>query len=50
VIEEFYECLEESYQEAQKYDLVIVMGDFNADRERRVSKESCRKILNTRHH
>jgi endonuclease/exonuclease/phosphatase family metal-dependent hydrolase len=28
--EEFYECLEEIYHKIQKYDLVIIMGDFNA--------------------
>jgi exonuclease III len=28
--EEFYQCLEETYQKIQKYDLVIIMGDFNA--------------------
>jgi exonuclease III len=28
--EEFFECLEETYHKIQKYDLVIIMGDFNA--------------------
>jgi exonuclease III len=28
--EEFYESLEETYHKIQKYDLVIIMGDFNA--------------------
>jgi endonuclease/exonuclease/phosphatase family metal-dependent hydrolase len=28
--EEFYECLEGTYQKIQKYSLVIMMGDFNA--------------------
>jgi exonuclease III len=28
--EEFYEYFEEIYHEIQKYDLVIIMGDFNA--------------------
>jgi endonuclease/exonuclease/phosphatase family metal-dependent hydrolase len=27
--EEFYKCLEETYQKIQKYNLVIIMGDFN---------------------
>jgi hypothetical protein len=45
--DEFTECLEETYQKIQKYDLVFVMGDFNAKRERRSSKESGRKMLDT---
>jgi endonuclease/exonuclease/phosphatase family metal-dependent hydrolase len=28
--EEFHDCLEEIYHKIQKYDLVIIMGDFNA--------------------
>jgi exonuclease III len=28
--EEFYKCLGETYQKIQKYDLVIIMGDFAA--------------------
>jgi hypothetical protein len=28
--EEFYDCLEEMYHKIQKYDLVIIIGDFNA--------------------
>jgi endonuclease/exonuclease/phosphatase family metal-dependent hydrolase len=28
--EEIYESLEETHQKIQKYDLVIIMGDFNA--------------------
>jgi endonuclease/exonuclease/phosphatase family metal-dependent hydrolase len=27
---EFYECLEETYHETEKWDLVIIMGDFKA--------------------
>jgi exonuclease III len=34
--EEFYGCLEEIYHKIQKYDLVIIMGDFNA----KIGKES----------
>jgi endonuclease/exonuclease/phosphatase family metal-dependent hydrolase len=36
--EEFYECLEETYQKIQKYDLII-MGDFNA----KIGKEEYQK-------
>jgi hypothetical protein len=28
--EEFYDCSEEIYHKIQKYDLVRIMGDFNA--------------------
>jgi hypothetical protein len=28
--EKFLECLGETYHKIQKYDLVIIMGDFNA--------------------
>jgi endonuclease/exonuclease/phosphatase family metal-dependent hydrolase len=37
--EEFYECLEEMYHKIQKYDLVIIMGDFNA----KIGKEEYQK-------
>jgi endonuclease/exonuclease/phosphatase family metal-dependent hydrolase len=37
--EEFYKCLEETYQKIQKYDLVIIMGDFNA----KIGKEEYKK-------
>jgi hypothetical protein len=38
---EFYECLEEIYHKIQKYtyDLVIIMGDFNA----KIGKEEYQK-------
>jgi endonuclease/exonuclease/phosphatase family metal-dependent hydrolase len=37
--EKFYECLEEIYHKIQKYDLVIIMGDFNA----KIGKEEYQK-------
>jgi exonuclease III len=37
--EEFYDCLEERYHKIQKYDLVIIMEDFNA----KIRKEECQK-------
>jgi molybdopterin biosynthesis enzyme MoaB len=37
--EEFYDCLEEIYHKIQKYDLVIIMGDFNA----KIGKEQYQK-------
>jgi endonuclease/exonuclease/phosphatase family metal-dependent hydrolase len=37
--EEFYECLEETYQKIQTYDLVIIMGDFNT----KIRKEEYQK-------
>jgi endonuclease/exonuclease/phosphatase family metal-dependent hydrolase len=35
--EEFCECLEETYKKIQKYNLVIIMGDFNARLEKEES-------------
>jgi endonuclease/exonuclease/phosphatase family metal-dependent hydrolase len=37
--EEFYDCLEEIYHKIQKYDLLIIMGDFNA----KIGKEEYQK-------
>jgi endonuclease/exonuclease/phosphatase family metal-dependent hydrolase len=37
--EEIYECLEESYHKIQKYNLVIIMGDFSA----KIGKEEYQK-------
>jgi endonuclease/exonuclease/phosphatase family metal-dependent hydrolase len=48
--EEIYECLEEIYHKIQKYDLVIIMGDFNAKMGKEVyQKKVARKIHNTRY-
>jgi endonuclease/exonuclease/phosphatase family metal-dependent hydrolase len=37
--EEFYDCLEETYQKIQKYNIVIIMRDFNA----KIGKEEYKK-------
>jgi endonuclease/exonuclease/phosphatase family metal-dependent hydrolase len=37
--EEFYECLEQIYHKIQRYDLVIIMGDFNT----KIGKEEYQK-------
>ena len=36
---EFYECLMETFHKFQKYDLVIIMGDFNS----KIGTEDCQK-------
>jgi endonuclease/exonuclease/phosphatase family metal-dependent hydrolase len=47
--EKFYECLEETYQKIQKYNLVIIMGDLNAKIGEKIIKKSGKKIFGTQH-
>jgi hypothetical protein len=43
--DEFYECVEETYHKIQKYDLVIIMGDFSA----KIGKEEYQKKAAGKH-